>query len=56
MLIARSSSAILNLQQDIYRLPDSKLILNAKVVIVGMEGNNYRLPQVLIDNFPLNKQ
>ena len=56
ILIERSSSVSLDLQQDIYRLPDNRLILNAKVVILGMQGKNYRLPQVLIDNFPLHKQ
>ncbi len=53
MKIERNSTASLDLQQDIYRRPDSKLILNAKVVIVGMEGESYRLPQVLIDNFQI---
>lgn len=51
MNIERPSTASLELQQDIYRIPDKKPVLNAKVVIVGMQGGSYRLPQLLIDNF-----
>lgn len=53
--ISRPSTASLDLDQDIFRLPDHKAIINAKVVIVGMEGQSYRLPQPIIDKIPLTK-
>lgn len=56
MKIARPSTASLELEQDIYRLQDQKVILNAKVVIVGMEGRSYRLPESIIERIPLSKK
>jgi acyl-CoA thioesterase FadM len=53
MRTTRPSTASLELGQDIYRLPDYKLILNAKVVIVGVEGQSYRLPKPIIDKIPI---
>jgi acyl-CoA thioester hydrolase len=55
MKISRPSTASLDLQQDIYKLPDYSVILNAKVVIVGIEGQSYRLPKSIIDKIPLTK-
>jgi acyl-CoA thioester hydrolase len=54
--ISRPSTASLDLKQDIYRLPDHKAIINAKVVIVGMEGESYRLPKPIIDKIPLTSK
>ena len=55
MRITRPSTASLELDQDIYRRPDHKVILNAKVVIVGMDGQSYRLPKPIIDKIPITE-
>lgn len=55
--IEKISGVSLDICQDIYRLPDQKLILNGKVVIVGVdESGGYRLPKEIIDTFGNQQQ
>jgi len=52
--VERSSNAKMTIYQDIYRLTDQKLILKAEIVALGVTANgSYRLPQTVIDAFPL---
>lgn len=50
----RESNVRLKAQQDIYR-HDDKQILTAQVEVIGLQGHtNFRLPQVIINTYPLS--
>jgi len=52
--VVRPSNASLEGQQDIYR-SDGKNILMSKVKLIGLEGDNrFRLPQIIIDTYPIH--
>lgn len=49
------TNASIDIRQDIYRLPDNKLILNGNVVIIGVDENGgYRLPKQITDTFRIH--
>lgn len=52
--VKRASNVRVRAQQDIYR-HDQKLVLAAQVDVIGLEdGNTFKLPQVIIDTYPVN--
>lgn len=52
--VTRASNIRVRAMQDIYRI-DNKLVLTAKVDVIGLEGDGqFKLPQVIIDTYPVS--
>lgn len=55
-IVQRTSNVKLNAIQDIYKYDDNMLILNAKLVIIGVtHDGRFSLPENIIERIPLGK-
>jgi acyl-CoA thioester hydrolase len=52
--VRRTSSAKMQIDQEIFRIPDERIILTAEITALGMRADGtYRLPEQVIEAFPM---